>query len=1219
MRSRCALFATLCLAATLGLRADRLSADLPSAGVFTCDLSPETSSIEIIRQNRRTSLPVSGQARLRLESGSLSVLQLGASIALPGGGALDLSADPAALASSPLTPFFSGVTVPLRAILRQAAGGEPLPFDAHLTGTLSAQTTFKVGGFLPAKLPRLGGKPFLLPMSCSTVPTSELVPDTGLTSYGTYVGSSVGGQSALADVMTGNFILDPVDLEIPGRGLSLSLERTYNAHDALGGESGVFGRGWSSLLDARVETVMLGGRYLFRDASGASYIFEPTTRFGLRTTVYTALGLHAVLFHRGGVTVAYEDGTTLRFRSTTLLSAPEFLLTSIEDRRGNRISIVRNAEGRPQQIVDSLGRKVELQLDAGGRVARVHPPSPLASISYEYDSAGLLRRVARGSKVTSYRYNSNSLMTDTTDPRGFMTRFSYDVGGECSGHIRTIAYAREAGDKPAMFDTYSFSTCSAGEASVTDPNGHKTSYRWDPTIDPAPTKIIDPLGRETRSEVSYPFFDLSLQANSEQTLEWEYDFSDGRLLTFTQTFREGASPLVTEYRYADRPLDCSPDRELACFLDGLLLRSVTDPEGNTSRFEYEEGQLAKLVDPLGHETSFTYASPGGSLDAIIRPRGTSRLDWIYDASGNLVEVNVSNPLGRRTTTRFDAAGRRSELIAADGTRTSYENDGLSRLTAVRFGDGETVSFTYDDNDNLLTLTDATGTTIYAYDHRDRRVLDILPDGATIAYDYDGVGNLRIKTDRGGSIEYEYDKGDRLTALTQPDGTKVVYSEFDGNDNPRLVRYPNGMSLARRWDGAGRLKKLTATAADPAPFALPPGIFLVAASYDYTYTRADLSLPLESTRLRRSTNAAGDVSEYSYDPLGQLVGVVTRFKNGLTGYRAWSYDGNGNRRRQVLGPPARQVVTEYRYDQGDQLLQALAPCPRLDPSCNDPFRPVTAVGYAWNDTGDLLSRSDGLRLEYDAALRTTAITPPTGAAEKLTFTYSGLDQTLRVGVRQGNGEETAFTYDLTGIGPAAQEAGNPGSEPIYYTRTPDGELVSLRRGARTFYYVTDRLGSVLALVGRVREGFTFRAAAVNRYEYDPWGKVLTESELPAARQPFRFASAELDGPTGLYKMGTRYYDPALGRFTQPDPLGSLTSYAYVGNDPVNLVDPDGLEPKGPGGGSSSLDTLIKKGGGSLKGKGKAEIQIEQVKLTVTFDVDLTFKTGTKKEGGKKKQK
>ncbi|MEU0227028.1 RHS repeat-associated core domain-containing protein [Streptomyces sp. NPDC006284] len=59
------------------------------------------------------------------------------------------------------------------------------------------------------------------------------------------------------------------------------------------------------------------------------------------------------------------------------------------------------------------------------------------------------------------------------------------------------------------------------------------------------------------------------------------------------------------------------------------------------------------------------------------------------------------------------------------------------------------------------------------------------------------------------------------------------------------------------------------------------------------------------------------------------------------------------------------------------------------------------------------------------------------------------------------------------------------------------------------------------------------------------------------QPYRYAGAYAD-PTGLYKMGHRYYDPALGRFTQPDPSGQEENpYLYAAGNPINNSDPQGL--------------------------------------------------------------
>ncbi|MGZ2362332.1 RHS repeat-associated core domain-containing protein, partial [Streptomyces sp. 372A] len=73
---------------------------------------------------------------------------------------------------------------------------------------------------------------------------------------------------------------------------------------------------------------------------------------------------------------------------------------------------------------------------------------------------------------------------------------------------------------------------------------------------------------------------------------------------------------------------------------------------------------------------------------------------------------------------------------------------------------------------------------------------------------------------------------------------------------------------------------------------------------------------------------------------------------------------------------------------------------------------------------------------------------------------------------------------------------------------------------------------------------------------PTGTART-SPTETVPQPYRFAGAYND-PTGLYKMGARYYDPTLGRFTQPDPSGQETNtYLYATGDPINHTDPSGL--------------------------------------------------------------
>jgi RHS repeat-associated protein len=88
-------------------------------------------------------------------------------------------------------------------------------------------------------------------------------------------------------------------------------------------------------------------------------------------------------------------------------------------------------------------------------------------------------------------------------------------------------------------------------------------------------------------------------------------------------------------------------------------------------------------------------------------------------------------------------------------------------------------------------------------------------------------------------------------------------------------------------------------------------------------------------------------------------------------------------------------------------------------------------------------------------------------------------------------------------------------------------------------------------------------AVGRVQYDPYGEVLT-STLPITLTDRLFTGARFDGTIGLYQMGARWYDPALGRRIQadsivPEPgnLHALNRYSYVYNNPLRFVDPTGL--------------------------------------------------------------
>lgn len=102
---------------------------------------------------------------------------------------------------------------------------------------------------------------------------------------------------------------------------------------------------------------------------------------------------------------------------------------------------------------------------------------------------------------------------------------------------------------------------------------------------------------------------------------------------------------------------------------------------------------------------------------------------------------------------------------------------------------------------------------------------------------------------------------------------------------------------------------------------------------------------------------------------------------------------------------------------------------------------------------------------------------------------------------------------------------------------------------------DHLGSSTVITDQT-------GAVVQRASYLPFGAML-EAPTDGADLHHYFTGKELDPSTSLYDFGARYYDPAVGRFTQPDPLiqnlydpQTLNPYTYARNNPLRLVDPDG---------------------------------------------------------------
>jgi RHS repeat-associated protein len=143
--------------------------------------------------------------------------------------------------------------------------------------------------------------------------------------------------------------------------------------------------------------------------------------------------------------------------------------------------------------------------------------------------------------------------------------------------------------------------------------------------------------------------------------------------------------------------------------------------------------------------------------------------------------------------------------------------------------------------------------------------------------------------------------------------------------------------------------------------------------------------------------------------------------------------------------------------------------------------------------------------------------------------------------------TDFQYDGDDV---ISEIGNY-SLGATYLRSMDIDDPFIRMSEVNEYYHNDGLGSVVALTDQV-------GSVQDSYIFDPFG---FSTNIGSSSNSFQYTGREND-TTNLHYYRARYYSPTFQRFLSEDLLWLFGQhdnfYAYVGNNPVNLIDPMGLQ-------------------------------------------------------------
>lgn len=139
----------------------------------------------------------------------------------------------------------------------------------------------------------------------------------------------------------------------------------------------------------------------------------------------------------------------------------------------------------------------------------------------------------------------------------------------------------------------------------------------------------------------------------------------------------------------------------------------------------------------------------------------------------------------------------------DQQQTNYAVNNSNQLTST-----SNATYTYDNNGNVLTKMDASGTTTYNWDYENRLISVVLPgNGGTISFKYDPMGRRIQKSSPSGTINYVYDGSNIVEEVDSAGNVLARYTQGQGIDEP-LAMTRGGVTNYYQADGLGSITSLT---------------------------------------------------------------------------------------------------------------------------------------------------------------------------------------------------------------------------------------------------------------------------------------------------------------------------------------------------------------------------------------------------------------------------
>jgi len=515
--------------------------------------------------------------------------------------------------------------------------------------------------------------------------------------------------------------------------------------------------------------------------------------------------------------------------------------------------------------------------------------------------------------------------------------------------------------------------------------------------------------------------------------------------------------------------------------------------------------------------------------------------------------------------------------------TVFQYDSWNRVKKIAYPDGEVVSYSYNKGGLLKSMRSMKSTQTYKYvndvqyDKFEKRIFLWGGNGTKTEYQYNTISqklSALIATDSSGTEmmdkSFSYDNTDNIDTIIDNASKHVIGSDTIGGasvyhfvyDSLYRLLTANGScgnkasidtySLGMTYSGSGKImEKNQAHAHNNNP------VSTTSYSNTYTYSTSQPHAAVQIGNMNYNYDANGNMTQSTHIYTAAVKHLRWDEENRLKMFcdheqvGAYLYDAGGERYLKIQGTQVSQDINGTQgingYAEDGQTLYV------------NPFMAVNDKIYTkhFYIEGERIATKIGAGMNISGS---TVNAPSTPSSRKWYRPFIGFhaDSTLTgfdlLTMADYNDKmlsiDSMLNRDLDSIGEGPF---------LSFTGRIDS-VVSLQLTQNSaenqlYFYHPDHLGSSTYVSD-------LNGLPTQRLEYFPFGEVLVGENRSTFDIPYKFSAKELDEESGLVYYGARYYDPKTSIFHGVDPKADKypgwSVYAYCMDNPIRLIDPDGME-------------------------------------------------------------